>query len=99
MRSVAAFDRMMDRSDPEVMRHYSRQHKRSIEKDSKIPHGPEVLALCKSEIIEPEIEEMEIEEIDSRDSNKNKCWDIFYNFTKKSFKACFIKFNFLCPYL
>ena len=43
----------MDRSDPEVMRHYSKSAYRSID-NAREPHGQEVLVLCHSDYVESE---------------------------------------------
>ena len=43
----------MDRSDPEVIRHYSKSAYRSID-SAREPHGQEILALCHSDYVESE---------------------------------------------
>ena len=43
----------MDRSDPEVIRHYSKSAYRSID-SAREPHGQDILALCHSDYVESE---------------------------------------------
>ena len=47
-RNVATFDRLMDRSDPEVLRYYNRAARQALDRARK-PYPSKVKALCKSD--------------------------------------------------
>ena len=50
-RNVAVFDRLMDRSDQELLRHYSKLSKISLDK-AKEPYSAELLALCRKDYLD-----------------------------------------------
>ena len=76
-RNVAAFDRMMDRSDIEVLRHFSKKSLALLDKE-KIPHGPKVLSLCRSDSVEPE-NVIGVEQTETRESNRGE-WCLRFSF-------------------
>ena len=44
-RNLATFNRLMDRSDPEVLRHYNKAARKALDRARK-PYSAKVLALC-----------------------------------------------------
>ena len=44
-RNLATFNRLMDRSDPEVLRHYNKAARKALDRARK-PYSDKVLALC-----------------------------------------------------
>ena len=45
--------RLMDRSDPEILRHYNKSWQRSLQ-NAKEPYPAELLALCRSDNLDSE---------------------------------------------
>ena len=45
--------RLMDRSDPEILRHYNKSYQRSLQ-NAKEPYPAELLALCRSDYLDTE---------------------------------------------
>ena len=63
---MAAFDRCMDRSDPEVMRHYNKAFYRRL-KNAKGPIPEGILSLCRSAFEYSEVIMYEVDETDDVD--------------------------------
>ena len=79
-RNVAAFDRMMDRSDPEVIRHYNKAYQRRLD-NARIPYTPEVIALCCPEFLGSENSSEKLNDNQIRESNRGM-WNQTFNVSK-----------------
>ena len=91
-RNVAAFDRMMDRSDPEVIRHYNKAYQRRLD-NAKIPYTPEVIALCCPEFLGSENSSEKLNDNQIRESNRGM-WNQTFNASKLLIKSVMAKILF-----
>ena len=82
----------MDRSDPEVIRHYNKAYQRRLD-NAKIPYTPEVIALCCPEFLGSENSSEKLDDNQIRESNRGM-WNQTINVSKLIIKSVISKIFF-----
>ena len=83
---------MMDRSDPEVIRHYNKAYQRRLD-NARIPYTPGVIALCCPEFLGSENSSEKVDDNQIRESNRGM-WNQTFNVSKLLIKIVMVEILF-----